>query len=415
MSINSDRHIAVVGAGIVGICTAYFLQKSGFKVSLFDKESPGTMTSFGHACTFANYANVPVNNPSLIRKIPSMLLKDNSPLSVDFFYILKNLPWAFKFLRNCRKDKVEEIASSLANLLHHAKLSYDHIFEDVEVSEFIKDEENIFIYDSKKSFNEAQYAHSLRKKNNIEVRDLTKKDIHDLEPNLASIYHCGQLYLGTRHTTNPLAISKKIFESFLQGGGQYINENVKNLLNKGNLIEVCLEQKKIEFNQVVITTGAWSKSLGKMIGDDFPLDTERGYHVLFNVDKKLIDRPIGWSQSGFYLVQTEEGIRAAGTVEIAGLNKLPNQKRIKMIESQARKLLPQLGSVQSTWMGRRPTLPDSKPIIGRSEKNKNVLYAFGHQHIGWTLAAVTGKAINELAKGTQPNFDISAFSPNRFS
>ncbi len=415
MNINSERHIAVIGAGIVGICTAYFLQKSGFKVSLFDKELPGTMTSFGHACTFADYANVPVNDPSLLMRMPSMLFKDDSPLSVDFFYILKNLKWAYKFLRNCHKDKVEEIASSLANLLQHAKLSYDHIFEDVNVSEFIKNEENIYIYDSKESFNKAQYANSLRKKNNIKVKDLSKKDILDLEPNLAQIYYSGHLFLGSRHTTNPLAISKKIFESFLQGGGQYINENVKNLLNKGNLIEVCLEQKKIEFNEVVITAGAWSKSLANIIGDDFPLDTERGYHVLFNVDKKLIDRPIGWSQSGFYLVQTDEGIRAAGTVEIAGLNKAPNQKRIKMIESQARKLLPQLGSISSTWMGLRPTLPDSKPIIGRSNKNQNILYAFGHQHIGWTLAAVTGKAINELAKGSQPNFDISAFSPNRFS
>ena len=415
MNLNSDYRIAVIGAGIVGICTAYFLQKSGFKVSLFDKELPGTMTSFGHACTFADYANVPVNDPFLIRKLPSMLIKDDGPLSVDFFYILKNLPWAFNFLKNCRKEKVEEIASSLANLLHHAKLSYDHIFEDVKVSEFIKNEEFISIYDSKESFNNAQYARSLRKKNNIKMKHLSKKDILDLEPNLSPIYYSGQLFLGSRYTTNPLAISNKIFESFLQGGGQYINENVINLLNKENLIEVCLEQKKIEFNQVVITAGAWSKSLGKMIGDDFPLDTERGYHVLFNVDKKLIDRPIGWSKSGFYLVQIEEGIRAAGTVEIAGLNKAPNQKRIKMIELGARKLLPQLGSVKSTWMGYRPTLPDSMPIIGRSNKNKNILYAFGHQHIGWTLAAVTGKAINELAKGSEPNFDISAFSPNRFS
>ena len=415
MIINSERHIAVIGAGIVGICTAYFLQKSGFKVILFDKELPGTMTSFGHACTFADYANVPVNEPTLFKRMPSLFLKDDSPLSIDFFYILKNLPWAYKFLKNCRRDKVEEIASSLANLLQHAKLSYDHIFEDVKVSEFINNEENIYLYNSSKSYNDAQYAHFLRIKNNIKVKDLNKKEIHDLEPNLAPVYYSGHLYLGSRHTTNPLAISKKIFESFLQGGGQYISENVKNLLTKDNLIEVCLDQKKIEFNEVVITAGAWSKSLAKMTGDDFPLDTERGYHVLFKANKKLINRPIGWSKSGFYLVQTVEGIRAAGTVEIAGLNKAPNQKRIKMIELQARKLLPQLGSVQSTWMGYRPTLPDSKPIIGRSNKNKNILYAFGHQHIGWTLAAVTGKAINEIAKGSQPNFDISAFSPNRFS
>ena len=409
------KKIAVVGAGIVGICTAYFLQQSGFRVTLIDKENPGTMTSYGHACVFADYANVPINNPSLFVDIPKMLFTKDSPLAVDFLYIIKNLPWAFKFLKNCQKHKVEEIASSLANLLHHSRLSYDHIFKEVKVSEFIKNEENIYIYDSKKSFEASSYANYLRKKNNIKVKELNKKEIHDLEPNLASVYYGGHLFLGSRHTTNPLAISKKIFESFLEGGGEFINENVKNLINKEDLVEISLQEKKIKFDQVVICTGAWSKSLANMIGDDFPLDTERGYHVLFDSDKQLIDRPIGWSQSGFYLVQIEEGIRAAGTVEIAGLHKPLNQKRISMIERQARKILPQLGIIKSTWMGRRPTLPDAKPIIGRSNKNKNVMYAFGHQHIGWTLAAVTGKAINELAKGSQPNFDISAFSPNRFN
>ena len=119
------KKIVVVGAGIVGICTAYFLQKSGFKVTIIDKEDPGTMTSYGHACTFADYASIPVNSPSLFRQIPSMLFKKDSPLAVDFFYVIKHLPWALKFLNNCRKDKVEEISKSLANFLKHAQLSYD--------------------------------------------------------------------------------------------------------------------------------------------------------------------------------------------------------------------------------------------------------------------------------------------------
>ena len=171
---------------------------------------------------------------------------------------------------------------------------------------------------------------------------------------------------------------------------------------------------KKKYDQIVITAGVWSKNLAKILGDNFPLDTERGYHVLFEGSKKLINRPIGWSKSGFYLVQMNEGIRAAGTVELADLNKKPNQKCLDMIERESRNILPQLGKLKSTWMGRRPTLPDSKPIIGRSIKNKNVFYAFGHQHIGWTLAAVTAKAINELAKGSNPNFDISPFNPGRF-
>jgi D-amino-acid dehydrogenase len=232
---------------------------------------------------------------------------------------------------------------------------------------------------------------------------------------LAPVYYAGKLFTGSRHTTNPLAISKEIYKSFLQGGGQYLNEDVKNVIHKDNSVEIILDQQKIEFDEMVLSAGAWSNSIANMIGDNFPLDTERGYHVLFENKKQLISRPIGWSQSGFYLVQIEEGIRAAGTIEIAGLKKPPNKKRLDMIEREARKILPQLGKVKSTWMGRRSTLPDAMPVIGRSSKNKNVLYAFGHQHIGWTLAAVTGKVINELVKGNQPNFDIKAFSPNRFN
>jgi len=409
------KRIAVVGAGIVGICTSYFLQKSGFKVTLIDKEDPGTMTSYGHACTFADYANIPVNSPSLFKEIPSMLFKKNGPLAIDLFYICKNLPWAYKFLKNCRKEKVEDIANSLANFLKHARLSYDSIFEEVDVSQYIKNEENIYLFDSKKSYQEYSYATSLRKENNIEVRELNKKQIHDLEPNLAPVFYAGQLFVGSRHTTNPLAISRKIFESFIRNGGESIRENVKNLSQKENAIDIILSKEKLEFDEIIICAGAWSNYIAKMVGENFPLDTERGYHVLFETDQQLINRPIAWSESGFYLIQIEEGIRAAGTVEIAGLDKPHNYKRTDMIERQARKILPQLGKVKSTWMGRRPTLPDALPIIGKSKKNKNIFYAFGHQHIGWTLAAVTGRAIDSLVKGSQPNFDIAAFNPTRFN
>jgi D-amino-acid dehydrogenase len=221
------KNIAVVGAGIVGICTSFFLQKSGFKVTVFDKEPPGSMTSYGHACTFANYANVPVNSPSLFRDIPSMLFRSEGPLAIDFFYLIKHLPWAFKFLMNCRKDRVKEISSSLADILHHSRLSYDHIFEEVNVSEYIKNEENIYIYDSKKSYDEANFSNLLRKNNNIQVKELSKKEVYDLEPSLAPVYHAGQLFIGSRHTTNPLAISKKYLKVFYKEGENTLTKMLK--------------------------------------------------------------------------------------------------------------------------------------------------------------------------------------------
>ncbi len=408
------KNIAVVGAGIVGICSAYFLKKSGFQVTLIDKEKPGTMTSFGHACSFADYANVPVNYPGLLWDIPSMLLRKDGPLAVDFFYIIKNLPWAINFLKNCRKEKVDEIATSLTNLLKHSQLSYDEIFKDVNVKEFISYEENLYLFDTKKSFENYEYANIIRKNNNVKVRNLNKDEVKELEPNIADVYYSGQVFTGSRHTTNPLAISNKIFDKFIELGGIYINQRVKNLIQNEKNIELLMEDKKIKFDKIIICAGAWSNQIANMLGDKFPLDTERGYHILFETNQKLINRPVAWSESGFYLIQIYNGVRAAGTVEIAGLNKSPNKKRLNMIERQSRKVLPQLGKVQSTWMGRRPTLPDSLPIIGKSQKNNNIIYAFGHQHVGWTLGAVTGKIIDSLSRDQIPNIDISAYSPSRF-
>ena len=408
------KNIAVIGAGIVGICSAYFLKKSGFNVTLIDKEKPGTMTSFGHACSFADYANVPVNYPGLIWDIPSMLLRKDGPLAIDLFYILKNLPWAISFLKNCNKEKVNEIASSLTNLLKHSQISYDEIFQDVDVSEYISHEENLYLFDSKKSFEDNEYANVIRKNNNVKVRNLNKNEVKELEPNIADVYYAGQIFIGSRHTTNPLAISNKIFDKFLELGGIYINQNVKNIIQKENKIELRLEDKNFYFDKIIVSTGAWSNQIANKFGDKFPLDTERGYHILFDTNEKLINRPVAWSESGFYLIQIHDGIRAAGTVEIAGLKKPPNKKRLAMIERQSRKVLPQLREVKSTWMGRRPTLPDSLPVIGKSQNNNNVIYAFGHQHVGWTLGAVTGKIIDSLSKDQVPNIDISAYAPDRF-
>ena len=412
--MHSKPHIAVVGAGIVGICTSYFLNKSGFRVTLIDKNDPGTMTSYGHACTFADYASIPVNSPDLFREIPSMLLRSDGPLAVDVFHTMKNLSWAFKFLQNCTKKKVAHISSSLGTLLNSASTNYDEIFSDVNVSKYIKNEEAMYLFQNKNEFLKAKETNKIRERNGVKIKILSKNEVLDLEPNLANIFYNGQLFIGSRHTTNPLAISKKIFETFINNGGTFIKNKVENINPDQNFINLTYNNNEYSFDKVIICAGSWSNALTKKFGDDFPLDTERGYHVLFD-NYELINRPVGWSQSGFYLIQIDEGLRAAGTVEMAGLKKSENKKRIKMIEQQARKLLPQLKEVKSTWLGFRPTLPDSLPIIGESVINKNIIYGFGHQHIGWTLGAVTGKIINSICNDRVPNINIEPFSPSRFN
>ena len=228
--MQSKPHIAVVGAGIVGLCTSHFLNKSGFKVTLIDNKDPGSMTSFGHACTFADYASVPINSPSLFKEIPSMLLKSDSPLAVDFFHILKNINWATKFLQNCTTKKVNYISTSLGNLLNSASISYDEIFTEVNVAKYIKNQEALYLYQNEKEFLKASITNKIREKNGVKIKNLSKNEILELEPNLAPVFFNGQLFIGSRHTTDPLAVSKKIFESFINNGGKFVKNNVEYII-----------------------------------------------------------------------------------------------------------------------------------------------------------------------------------------
>ena len=175
-----------------------------------------------------------------------------------------------KFLKNCKKEKVDEIASSLTNLLKHSQISYDEIFKEVNVQEYISHEENLYLFDTKKSLENYEYANVIRKNNRVKVRNLNKEEVKELEPNIADVYYAGQLFIGSRHTTNPLAISTKIFEKFIELGGVYIKQNVTNLIQKENSIELSLGNKKINFDKMIVCAGAWSNKIANLLGENFP-------------------------------------------------------------------------------------------------------------------------------------------------
>ena len=406
--------IAVIGAGIVGVCIAHFLRKNGNEVTLYDQYDPGTQTSFGNAGLFANHECVTVNSPQLWKDLPSMLLSKNGPLVIDWFYIFTHLPWVVRFLRNCTTARVEHIAKSLSSFSSHAELGYEEIFKEIDVSEYIIKKEPIYLYESKHLFEKNQYALDLRRKHNINFDIVNKKEITEMEPALDPVYYNGIVFKGESFTRSSLKIIRKIFDNFINNGGSFIQKKVDSIYKNEKSLFLRTSINKHKVDKIIVAAGAWSNVLAKTIGDNFPLDTERGYHVLFEKNDNLISRPIGWAKTGFYITPMEDGIRAAGTIEIAGLKKPMNEKILTRIETTARKILPKLGNVKSQWMGFRPTLPDSLPVIGESRKCKNVYYAFGHQHLGLSLAAVTGKVIQSLVENKNTNIDIEPLSPYRF-
>ena len=333
---------------------------------------------------------------------------------IDWFYVLTHLPWAIRFLRNCTSERVDHIAKSLSNFSSHAGLSYEEIFNEVDVSQIIVHKEPIFLYESKELFEKNQYAFNLRKKNNVHFDVINKEDIAKMEPSLAPIYYKGMILKGDSFTKSPLQITQKIFDDFINNGGLFVQSKIDSIIRNGDSLFLKYKKQEYQFDKIVVAAGAWSNFLAKTIGDNFPLDTERGYHIIFENNNNLLTRPVGWAKTGFYMTPMEDGIRAAGTVEIAGLKKPMNKNILAMIETTARSILPRLGKVKSQWMGFRPTLPDSLPVIGESRKCKNVYYAFGHQHLGLSLAAVTGKVIQSLIENQPTNINIDSLSPYRF-
>ena len=406
--------IGIVGAGIIGVCIAHFLQKSGHEVTLIDHNEPGSQTSFGNAGLFASHECVTANSPHLWKSIPKMLFNKNSPIVIDFFYILKNLPWAIKFLNNCSPDKVEHIAKTLSNFSKHSVLAYEEISNEIDLKNNIIKKEPIFLYESKKLFEKNQYSLNLRKKYNVEFDTLNKEDIFKIEPNLETIYYNGIMLKGERYTKSPLEVTIKIFNNFIKKGGFFYKLKVNSIYKKKNSLFLKYTEREEKFDKIIIAAGAWSNSLAKHVGDYFPLNIERGYHITFESKNNLITHPIGWAKNSFYMTPMDDGIRAAGTVEIASMKKPMNKNILDLIEKTSRSILPQLGRVKNQWMGFRPTLADSLPVIGESQKCKNVYYAFGHQHLGLSLAAITGKVMQSLIEKKNTNINIYSLNPYRF-
>ena len=237
-----------------------------------------------------------------------------------------------------------------------------------------------------------------------------------MEPNLNPVFDAGIIYEDSMHARDPHGILKKIFKSYLERGGKFIKENVEKIKQiNDNETLVATDIQNYNFEKIVLASGAFSKKFTDQLGENIPLDTERGYHVHFKGMEKLISRPVIFLDKGFGMTPMNQGLRAVGTVELGGLKNPLSKKRINYVVECAKELLPQLEKHDDEWLGFRPTLPDFLPILGPSAKNKNIVYAFGHHHLGWTLGAITGKIVSGIVAEEKTNLDLSPYSSSRFN
>ena len=407
--------VGIIGAGIQGVCTGLQLIKKGIPVTVFDKNEPGTMASYGNAGHFSPYAVLQLNRPDIIYDVPKMLMSSYGPLALKWNYIPKMIPWIIKYLKSSTKKSMLHTAKYMHQILDLSLDAYDEIFKEIDISNLVERKGIIYIW-TNKNLKSRNLEIKVRQDLGVKQKLLSKDEILDLEPNLNPVFDGGAFYDYAYHARDPRGILLKIFELFRSKGGEFIKTNVKELRQTGyNETQIITDKKKYNFEKIVLACGAFSKKFTDQLGEKIPLDTERGYHVHFENMENLIKRPVIFLDRGFGMTPMNQGLRAVGTVELGGLKNPISKKRLDYIVNCSKELLPQLKEHKDEWLGFRPTLPDFLPVIGPSLKNTNIIYAFGHQHLGWTLGAITGKIVSGIVANENTNLDLKPYSSSRFN
>jgi D-amino-acid dehydrogenase len=256
----------------------------------------------------------------------------------------------------------------------------------------------------------------MRRNFGFQIDEINKSDIQTLEPALSSSYNHGYRIAGHGYTVDPESLVKALADMFVKEGGVFKKANVLSFdVNANGPDKVITDIGIIDCNTVVVAAGALSKEMASQLGAKVPLDTERGYHVTAHNPEIKIARPIMEGDAKFLVTPMNMGIRFAGTVELGGVIAPPNPKRIQHIQNKAKQMFPDINLTEiSTWMGLRPSIPDSLPVIGPSPEIKNVFFAFGHQHIGLTSGPKTGQIISNYVSSRLSNWKVDAFRADRF-
>jgi D-amino-acid dehydrogenase len=413
--MNNNKTVAIIGAGIVGTSCALWLQKKGFSVTLIDPAQPGSGTSFGNACTIADYGCVPVNSPTIFKRLPSLMFSKDSPLTVNHAYAFRHLPWMLQFLSNCRASRVTRITRVLGRLLKKTYEGLDPLIELSGSQHLLSQQGCMYVYKTLREFENARAGNESRKEQGVEFNELDAGDIHELEPEIKTDFVKGLLFDKASQVVNPQSLTTSYFECFLANQGTYIQQRALSVDHLEASISINLDNgEKLDADRVVVAAGAFSKQIEGTGARFLPLDTERGYHVQYAGKQNLLRRPVSWNEAGFYATPMDEGLRIVGTVEIAGYGETMNRRNLNYLIRKGQAMFDLPEKPDQEWLGFRPTLPDALPAIGYSPFSEYIVFAFGHHHLGLTLAGITGKLIAELLNGEALSHSIAPFNPGRF-
>ena len=409
--------VIVAGAGIIGASIAFNLARKGYPVTLLDRTAPAAGASFGNAGGIVNNSCVPTSTPGIVFDVARMLTQPHSPFSLRPRYFLKALPWLIQFLNQSRRIRVDHNADRLHALTSSAASDWLKLVGETTLNRYVKNVGWLKVFSSTNSFANMIFAQQLMDRLQVPYEVLGASDIRQLEPALAPEFSHGLFQSDALHITDPGALVHEMTELLLAHGGTYQKMSVEQINTSNDTVTVSSGSTSLTADKLIIATGAYSKTLATMVGDKVMLAAERGYHMMFpRTTATLLSRPVVNGDDSFVLSPMETGMRMTSQVEIADVEDPPDYQRIRGLSQLAKRMLPELDiQEESVWMGCRPSLPDSLPVIGPSSVSNNIIYAFGHQHLGMTLGPVTAFLVEQILAGVRAKIDLHPYRIDRFN
>lgn len=415
--MSSEAPVIVIGAGIVGAATARALQRAGHAVTLLDSAEPGKATSYGNAGFIAIDHVLPLARPSTLKRVPQMLMDRNGPLTVHPPSIPYLLPWMARFARAAYSTaEVKKGVDSFGPLMAEANIAWKAEIQASGLGELFKSCGALYVYESEASFASGAEERALQKDKGTEFEIIDGNRARELAPGLSSHIVRGVYYPHGMHTINPYRVVSTLAERFVADGGTLLRGRVRGFVREGDRVTaVHLTDQTLPAKAVVIAAGRASGELTRLLGFNAPLVAERGYHVMLAPDNVRFEMPVSPAERGFFITPMEEGLRVAGTVELAAPHQPPSWHRADLLVKHLKDIFPGVGGAeQSRWIGERPSLPDFRPAIGRAPRLANVYCGYGHQHVGLTLATATGRLIARQMEGEALPAALAACDPGRF-
>ncbi len=414
--MTQTQDILVIGAGIIGISTALALQSAGRSVVVLDRKGVAGETSAGNAGAFAFPEVEPLATPGIMLKAPKWLLDPLGPLSIPPAYALKIAPWMLRFWRASWPDRYAAAVEAQVALMRHCEAALPRQIAATDGEHMMMRDGQLQLYEGARAYAAALPAWKVRRAHGIAFDLLESPEaIAEIQPGLAPRFTHAGFTPSWLSTVNPKGWTEHLAAAFVARGGRIERADVRALEASDADVTVHTAEGPRLATQVVVAAGAWSHHLARTLGERFPLETERGYNTTLPPGAFDLRTHLTFSAHGFVASKISGGVRIGGAVELGGLDLPPNFRRADILLEKAKSFLPGLNTEGGTqWMGYRPSLPDSLPVIDHSTRAPGVTYAFGHGHLGLTQSAGTAELVTALVQRQSPPIPMQPFSATRF-